>query len=203
MMKFPIYEFVFYVFAGILIAAAVMVVLSRNPVRSILFLVLAFFASAVLWMTLQAEFLSLLLIFVYVGAVMTLFLFVVMMLDIDRTVIREGFVKYLPIGLVVMAFFIGMMIYVVGPHHPAFANAALKDYGPDYSNIKELGILLFTQYIYPFEIAGAILLVAIVAAIALAFHGRSPDAKSQVIANQLKANKRNRLRIVSMKGDQP
>lgn len=200
-MKFPIFEVVFFVFSATLIAAATMVVVSRNPVRSSLFLVLAFFASSVLWITLQAEFLALVLIFVYVGAVMTLFLFVVMMLDIDRAVIQEGFVKYLPVCILLLAFFIGLMIYVIGVGQPGLTNALLPRFPASYSNVSAMGQLLYTHYLYEFEVAGALLLVAIIAAIALAFHGRKAGTKSQVITEQLRANKKNRLRIVPMKSE--
>lgn len=198
---FPIYKVVFFIFAAVLIAAAVMVITSRNPVRAILFLVLAFFASAVLWMMLQAEFLSLVLIFVYVGAVMTLFLFVVMMLNIDLSKLQEKFVRYLPFGLVVMVLLVGTMILVVSPKHLPATTSHLKLFPANYSNVKAMGILLFTDYLYPFEIAAVILLVAMIAAITLAFHGRKPNTKSQKISEQLKAQKKDRLRIVKMKAE--
>lgn len=198
---FPIEQVVFYVFSAILIISALMVVVMRNPVRSVLFLVLAFFVSAVLWMSLQSEFLSLVLIFVYVGAVMTLFLFVVMMLNVDLSAMKEGFVRYLPIGLLVAALLIGTMLLVVGPKHLKEAHAALATYGANYSNVKAMGTLLYTHYLYPFEIASLILLVAIISAIALTFHGRRPDSKAQRITEQLKANKKDRLRIVDIKAD--
>jgi len=197
-MALPIYNLIFYVFAFVLIASATMVVVSRNPVRAILFLILAFFASAVLWMLLQAEFLSLVLIFVYVGAVMTLFLFVIMMLNIDLSSVKEKFVRYLPYGILVMVLLVGAMLLVVGPRH---LNAAtvLPHYAVNYSNTQAMGTLLFTKYLYAFEIAAAILLVAIIAAISLAFHGRKPGTKSQVVSEQHRATKQDRLRIVKMK----
>lgn len=200
-MVFPIFQLVFYVTAALLIGSAVMVIVSRNPVRAILFLILAFFASAVLWMLLQAEFLALALIFVYVGAVMTLFLFVVMMLDIDLAPLKEGFVKYLPWGIGIMALFIALLVFVIGPKHISFASIMPTHYPADYSNTKELGTLLFTKYLFPLEVVGAILLVAMVSAIALAFHGRREGTKSQRISDQLKATKAERLRIVKMKGE--
>lgn len=199
---FPIYQVIFFVFAAVLIGAAVMVIVARNPVHSILFLVLAFFASAVLWMLMQAEFLALVLIFVYVGAVMTLFLFVVMMLNIDLSGLREKFVRYLPIGIVVMMLFIASMVYVLLPKHLSIASAQLPTLPSDFSNVKAMGSLLYTQYFYPFEIASVILLVAIIAAITLAFHGRKANTKSQRIMKQLEATKANRLRVVKMKADQ-
>ncbi len=198
-MTFPIHQVVFYVFSALLITAAVMVISSRNPVHAILFLVLAFFASAVLWMLLQAEFLSLVLIFVYVGAVMTLFLFVVMMLNVDLSGMREKFVRYLPYGFVVMVLLVGTMLLVIGPQHLKEASVLPTQYPADYSNTKAMGMLLFTHYLYPFEIAALILLVAIISAISLAFHGRKPGKKAQKISEQLKARKKDRLRIIDIK----
>lgn len=198
---FPIHQVVFFFFSAILIAAALMVIFSRNPVYSVLFLVLAFFASAVLWMSLQAEFLALVLIFVYVGAVMTLFLFVVMMLNVDLSAMKEGFVRYLPVGLLAAVLLIGTMFLVIGPEHLKEASTMPTHYSANYSNVKVMGVLLYTHYLYPFEIASLILLVAIISAIALAFHSRRPDNKSQKISKQLKANKKDRLRIVDIKAD--
>lgn len=174
---------------------------SRNPVHAALFLVLAFFASAVLWMLLQAEFLSLLLIFVYVGAVMTLFLFVIMMLDIDPSTMRKKFAHYLPFALIVIALLVGTILLVISPEHLKEASVLPAQYPANYNNTKVMGTLLFTQYIYPFEIAAAILLVAMISAITLAFHGRKPGSKSQKISEQLRANKRDRLRIVDIKAE--
>lgn len=196
---FPIYQIIFFIYAIILIVAAAMVIIVRNPVHSILFLVLAFFASAVLWMMMQAEFLALVLIFVYVGAVMTLFLFVVMMINIDLSKIREKFVRYLPIGIVVMLLLIASMVVVILPQHLGMTTYQLAPVPSDYSNIKAMGTLLYTHFLYPFEIASVILLVAIIAAITLAFHGRKPNTKSQRIMQQLSATKKDRLRIVKMK----
>jgi len=192
---------VFFIFAGVLLCSALMVVISRNPVRGVLFLVLGFFASSVLWMMLEAEFLALVLIFVYVGAVMTLFLFVVMMLNIQVVPSREGFVRYLPFGVLVMVLLCGLMLMVIGPKH-----FGLTSYAPPpmesstYSNVKELGGVLYTKFMYPFEIAAVVLLVSIIAAISLAFRGRQ-NSKSQRINEQLKADKKNRLRIVDIKAD--
>lgn len=200
---FPIYQVIFFVFAAILVAAAVMVIAVRNPVHSILFLVLAFFASAVLWMMMQAEFLSLILIFVYVGAVMTLFLFVVMMLNIDLSKIREKFVHYLPVGVLVMLLLIASMVVVILPKHLGITATPLTPAPSDFSNVAAMGNLLYTHYIYPFEIAAVILLVAIIAAITLAFHGRKPHTKAQRIMQQLSVKKEDRLRIVKMKADKP
>ncbi|HLD17114.1 MAG TPA: NADH-quinone oxidoreductase subunit J [Coxiellaceae bacterium] len=197
-MIIPVYKILFYLNAAILIGAATMVIVTRNTMRSALFLVLAFVASSVLWMMLQAEFLSLVLIFVYVGAVMTLFLFVIMMLNIDIDPLREGFVKYLPLGVIVLAAFLGLLFLVLGPHHLSITGQDIVPVSADYSNTQAIGELLYSQYLYPFELAAVILLVAIVAAISLAFFGRKPGTKSQRVRQQLSATKEERLRIVKM-----
>ncbi len=191
-MGVAVYQLVFFIFTAGLLGSAVMVVFSRNPVRALLFLVLAFFCSAVLWMLLQAEFLSLVLIFVYVGAVMTLFLFVVMMLNIDLVTLKEGFVRYLPIGLLVLVLFVGIMLFVLTKQF-TISSVFPINHGINYSNVGVVGTKLFIRYIYEFEIAGLILLVAMVAAISLAFHGRKGNAKSQKIDKQLQAHKSHRL----------
>lgn len=189
----------FYIFATILLVSSVLVITVRNTVYAVLFLVLSFFTSAALWMMLEAEFLAIVLVLVYVGAVMVLFLFVVMMLNINITAKREGFTRYLPVGIIVAAIMLFEIISVVG-----VGNFGLEQIGEplrhpaDYSNIKELGRLLYTVYVYPFEIAGAILLVAIVAAIALAFRRRSGN-KAVDPAQQVRVKKEDRLRIVAMK----
>jgi NADH-quinone oxidoreductase subunit J len=198
---FPIYQVVFYVFAVILLGAAFMVIISRNPVRAVLFLVLAFVASAGLWLMIQAEFLALVLIFVYVGAVMTLFLFVVMMLNIDLSYLKEKFVKFLPIGIIAMLALIVLMVITVSPKHLGLAKGTFKPFGANYNNTQAMGTLLYTDYILPFEIAGLILLVAIISAITLAFHGRKPGTKTQNINKQHQASKKDRLRVVSMKAE--
>lgn len=196
-MTFPIYQLVFFSFATVLVLAAILTITVRNPVYAVLFLVLAFVASSGLWMLLQAEFLSLVLIFVYVGAVMTLFLFVVMMLNIDLSVLKKKFVRFLPIGVLAMAMLVGMLFLAFKPQHYLAGDTLPTFYPPDYSDVKSLGMLLYTSYLFPFEIAAVILFVAIIAAISLAFHGRKSDAKAQKVEQQLKANKKNRLRIVS------
>lgn len=196
---FPVYEVVFFIFAAVLITSAAMVVVSRSPVHAVLFLILAFFTSAVLWMMMQEEFLSLVLIFVYVGAVMTLFLFVVMMLNIDFLNLQQKFVRLLPFVLVVMVLLVGVMINIVNPRHFQLAIAYLPQTEPDFSNVKAIGSLLYVDYSYPFEIAAVILLVAIIAAITLAFHGRKPNTQYQRIQEQLAATKKNRLRVIKMK----
>lgn len=197
-MIFPIYQVIFYVFAAMLIISAVLTICVRNPVHAVLFLVASFFASSVLWMLLQAEFLSLVLIFVYVGAVMTLFLFVVMMLNIDITVLKKKFVRFLPLGIIVMLLLVGMLVFVFSPKHYSQANAAMTHFGPGYSNTKTIGMLLYTEYLFPFEIAAMLLFVAIIAAISLSFHGRKTDTKSQKMSQQHLANKASRLRVISL-----
>jgi NADH-quinone oxidoreductase subunit J len=193
-----VYQIVFFIFTIGLLGSATMVVFMRNPVRCILFLVLAFFCSAVLWMLLQAEFLSLVLIFVYVGAVMTLFLFVIMMLNIDLAPLKEGFVRYLPLGLLVLALMIGLMCYVLTSNEFR-SDTMIIQHGAHYNNVVALGNELFTHYIYEFELAGFILLSAMVAAISLAFYGRKPGTKAQKVSKQLQANKASSLRIIKMK----
>lgn len=190
---------IFYAFAAILIGSAMMVIISQNPVRGALFLVLAFFASSVLWMLIEAEFLALALIFVYVGAVMTLFLFVVMMLNLDKLPSREGFVRYLPFGVIVMVMFVSLLIYAISPAHFSAASQAITNTHPaGFSNVKEIGEVLYTQYFYPFELAAALLLVAIVSAITLAYRGKQ-NSKSQRVPKQLQAKKAERLRIIDIK----
>lgn len=187
---------IFYCFSALLIGCASMVVVSQNPVRGVLFLILAFFATSVLWMLLQAEFLALALIFVYVGAVMTLFLFVVMMLNIKQAS-QQGFVRYIWIALLVMAVLVGVMLY--GLHSQYFDTASyahLVAKPSSYSNVKALGQVLYTQYAYAFEIGGVVLLVAIISAIGLAFRGRKKGTKVQILEQQMMANKSNRLKIV-------
>ncbi len=189
----------FYVFGAILVLAALGVITARNPVHCALFLVAAFLNSAVIWLLLDAEFLALTLIVVYVGAVMVLWLFVVMMLDIDVARLRQGFTRYAPLGaliaLIVMAQ-IGLVVYVrkLGLDD---ATAAVASRPEGYSNTQELGHLLYTQYLYPFEIAAVILLVAIVAAITLTMRDR-PGQKVQDIGKQVAVRAKDRVRIVKM-----
>ncbi len=196
----PLYEIIFYGFSALMIAAALMVILSKNPVRSVLSLVLCFFSASVLWLMLKAEFLSLLLLFVYVGAVMTLFLFVVMMLNINAETKRTGRAFYWPITLIVLAILLGIILVALGPERLHWVNNIAAPI-VETSNTKALGILLFNDYAYPFELAGVLLLVAIVAAISLGFHGRKPDAKSQSMAAQHRVKKSDRLRLVDIKAN--
>lgn len=193
------FDVVFYLFTTITVLAAVGVVVARNPVHAALFLVLAFCSAAGVWMLLEAEFLAIALVLVYVGAVMVLFLFVVMMLDINLVQLREGFWRWFPFGAVIAGLMVFEMVWVLGSRQTADVTKAIV-HAADYSNTKELGRLIYTQYVYPFEIAAVILLVAMVAAIALTLR-RRPGVKSQNISEQVKARKADRLRIVSMKSE--
>ena len=191
-------QLIFYAFSIILVIAASIVITVRNPVFAALALVLAFFTSAALWMLLEAEFLALALILVYVGAVMVLFLFVVMMLDINLAVLREGFAKYLPFGMVVAIIMLAQLAVVVGPERfglEKFAAPVAKT--ADYNNTRELGMVLYTDYLYPFEIAAVILLVAIIAAIALTMRKRK---KRQTMSpeQQVQVKRHERVRVVKM-----
>ena len=195
-------KFVFYVFAAVLVFAATMVITRRNPVHSVLFLVLAFFNAAGLWMLLEAEFLAITLVLVYVGAVMVLFLFVVMMLDIEVAELRASFIKYMPIGILIGLLMIIELLLVVGPKHFGLDKyAAPARHGADYSNTRELGEMLYTNYLYPFEIAAVILLVAIVAAISLTLR-RRPDTRYQDPATQVVVKKEDRLKIVKVEAEE-
>jgi NADH-quinone oxidoreductase subunit J len=176
-----------------------MVVTRRNPVHAVLFLVLAFVSSAVLWLLLEAEFLGIVLVLVYVGAVMVLFLFVVMMLDIDIAALRGQFIRYLPLGLLIAGVMVLNLFLVLGPSNFGLELFAKPPGHPaDYSNTAELGLDLYTTFLYPFEIAAVILLVAIIAAIRLTLR-RRPETKYQDAARQVRIKKGpDRIRLVSM-----
>jgi NADH-quinone oxidoreductase subunit J len=191
-------KFLFYLFAAILTFAAVRVITVRNPVHAALFLVLAFFTSAALWLLLEAEFLAITLVLVYVGAVMVLFLFVVMMLDINVAPLREGFIRYLPLGVAVALVIVIEMGLVIGSDSLS-AEHFLQPvpHPPNYSNTKELGSVLYTFYAYPFEIAAMILLLAIIAAISLTLRRRS-ETKHQDPARQVLVNRNERIQLVKM-----
>ncbi len=195
-------QIIFYAFAAILVFSATMVISVRNPVHAALFLVLGFFSSAGLWLLLEAEFLAITLVLVYVGAVMVLFLFVVMMLDINIARMREGFARFLPIGVVVALLTLLAMAGVVGGEHFGLEQMAAPDpRGADYSNISELGSLLYTVYVYPFEIASVVLLVAIIAAIALTLRHRE-GTKFQNPGEQAAINRADRVRLVEMPSEE-
>ena len=195
------FEVVFYAFSTLMVVAALGVVSARNPVHSALFLVLTFFATSAIWLLLEAEFLAITLVLVYVGAVMVLFLFVVMMLDINVTRMREGLMRYAPFGIAIAILLIVQMIMVVGPENFGLQAFVLPEpHAADYSNTKELGRVLYTQYVYAFELASVILLVAIVAAITLTMR-RRPNTRHQKPGEQVKVLKEDRLRIVKMKSE--
>ena len=194
-------QIVFYLFAAVLLLSASMVVVMRNPIHAALFLVLSFFSSAAIWLLMYAEFLAIALVLVYVGAVMVLFLFVVMMLDINLVTIREGFARYLPIGIVIAVLMITAMCLVVGSSYFASDSfMAMNDVAADHSNTRELGLTLYTEYLYQFEIAGAILLVAIIAAISLSM-SKAKITKSKNPDEQVFVKKDERLRVVKMQAE--
>ena len=188
----------FYVFSAVLLFASFRVITARDTVHAALFLVLAFFTAACVWILLGAEFLAIALVLVYVGAVMVLFLFVVMMLDINIDSLREGFWDYLVPGLVVAGIMVAeMTIVLVGKRAGLLALAGPAPKPADYSNTKELGRVIYTDYVFPFEIAAVILLVAIVAAIALTLRARK-DSRSQRPSEQIAARREERVRLVAM-----
>ncbi|HTJ96072.1 MAG TPA: NADH-quinone oxidoreductase subunit J [Rhodocyclaceae bacterium] len=188
----------FYIFSAVLLLSAVCVITARNPVHAVLFLVLCFFNAGGLWMLLHAEFLAIMLVMVYVGAVMVLFLFVVMMLDINIERLRQGFWNALPIGAVVGgAMAVEMSIILGGRYFGLQALPAPADPAAGFSNTKELGRLLFTDYVYPFELASVILLVAIIAAVMLTLRQRK-DSKAMNPRLQVLVKAADRVRIVKM-----
>ena len=195
---------VFYVFSAVLLFAASCVISVKNPVHSALFLVLAFFSASALWMLLKAEFLAIALVLVYVGAVMVLFLFVVMMLDINVEEMRKQFRSYLPVGLLVGAAVLVEMVLLLGLSFgkrvgvTGSTNAVVMN----GSNTKALGIELFTRYIYAVEIAGVLLLVAIVAAIALTLRDRR-ETRYQNPSEQVRVKRNDRLRILKVASEKP
>ena len=193
----------FYFFAFFAVLGALLVITLRNPVHAVLSLVLTFFSVACIWMLMQAEFLALVLIVVYVGAVMVLFLFVVMMLDINIDRLREGFWNYLPLaGLVATMLALEMAIVLGSRSFGLNIIPAPIPHPAGYSNTKELGSLLYTDYVYPFELAAVILLVAIVAAITLTMRRRK-NSKYQNPAEQVKVKREDRVRMVDMASEQP
>ncbi|HXZ92372.1 MAG TPA: NADH-quinone oxidoreductase subunit J, partial [Burkholderiales bacterium] len=188
-------SFLFYALSAILLLAGLRVITARNPVHSALFLVLAFFTAAGLWLLLRAEFLAIALVLVYVGAVMVLFLFVVMMLDINIERLRAGFWRNLPLALAVGGIMVFEMIAILGRQY--FAEAAPHKPAAGYSNTRALGLLLYTDYAYAFEIAAVILLVAIVAAIALTLRRRK-DARRQSPSEQARVRRAERVELLPM-----
>ena len=210
-------QIVFYIFAAITVLSALMVITQNNPVRCVLFLVLTFFASAVLWILQGAEFLALILILVYVGAVMTLFLFVVMMLNIDIESIKIHYRRYIPLGLIVVSLLVGLLVIAMPKHlfTPEYAAQSTKVNAPrcdncdvagkapsepTLSNTQQIGMVLYTDYIYAFEIAAILLLVAIISAVTLA-HRHLARSKQQNIKNQIMTQRDDRVTLVSMKSE--
>ena len=194
----------FYAFAAVLLFAAFRVITARNPVHAALYLVLAFFQAAAIWILLKAEFLAIALVLVYVGAVMVLFLFVVMMLDINLDGVRQGFWRHFPLAGAVGATIALEMSYVLmgGFREPAKTSAVAGQIGGQVSNTKELGKVLYSQYLYPLEIAAVILLVAIIAAIALTLRERK-DSKSQNPSEQVRVKRADRVTLIKMKSVTP
>lgn len=190
--------YIFYFLATIMVFASLRVITARNPVHAVLFLILTFFNAAGIWLLLHAEFLAIALVMVYVGAVMVLFIFVVMMLDIDIERMRQGFWSYLPLGAAIGAFMLLELVLILsGQYFSLEAMPAPLEPAADYSNTKELGRLLFTNYVYPFELASVVLLVALVAAIMITQRKRR-DVKVQSVPQQVSVKAADRLRLVNM-----
>jgi NADH-quinone oxidoreductase subunit J len=200
-----IHAIFFYLFAGITVASAVMVVTSKNPVHSVLFLILAFVNAAGLFVLMGAEFLAMILIVVYVGAVAVLFLFVVMMLDVDFTELRQGFLNYLPVGALIGAILLFELLVVLGGWviSPDVAKAITSPIPPpgDISNTQALGLVLYTRYVYFFQASGVILLVAMIGAIVLTLQHK-PNVRRQNIADQVARTPATAVEIVKVKSGQ-
>ena len=192
----------FYVFSTVLLFAAFRVITARNPVHAVLYLVLAFFQAAMVWMLLKAEFLSITLVLVYVGAVMVLFLFVVMMLDINIDSIRQGFWKHFPLAaLMGVVIALEMAAVLMKGFEPVASPLATGQAVAQVSNTKELGKLLYSQYVYPLEVAAAILLVAMIAAIALTLRQRK-DTKYVSPSDQVRVKSKDRITVLKMTATQ-
>ena len=196
-----IHAIFFYLFAGVCVASAVMVVTSRNPVHSVLFLILAFVNAAGLFVLLGAEFLAMILIVVYVGAVAVLFLFVVMMLDVDFAELREGFLSYLPVGALVGAVLLAELLLVVGGWAIAPGGGNAAPVAQNVSNTQAIGLVLYTRYVYFFEVAGLILLVAMIGAIVMTLQHK-PQVKRQNISDQVARGKASAIELVNVKPGQ-
>ena len=193
-----LHSVLFYLFAAIMLGAATGVVLSRNPVHSVMFLVLTFFQSAILWLLIEAEFLAIVLVLVYVGAVLVLFLFVVMMLDVNIEAAKRGVARFAPLGIGIALLMVVQLVQLIwlrsrGGH----ISAGFAPTPEGYSNTKALGAVLYTEHVYAFEIAAVILLLAIVAAITLT-HRKRPGLKVQNIAEQVAVRAKDRLRVIKM-----
>jgi NADH-quinone oxidoreductase subunit J len=193
----------FYLFAGVCVACAFMVIAARNPVHSVLYLILAFVNAAGLFMLMGAEFLAMMLIVVYVGAVLVLFLFVVMMLDVDFAELRQGFLQYLPIGVLVGVVFLAELLLVVGAWviGPGLPQAISSPIPGNLTNTEALGRVLYTQYVYYFQASGVVLLVAMIGAIVLTLRHK-PSVKRQNISDQVARNKESAMEIRRVKSGQ-
>ena len=200
-----VYALFFYLFASVCIASAVMVVASKNPVHSVLFLILAFVNASGLFVLMGAEFLAMILVVVYVGAVAVLFLFVVMMLDVDFAELRQGFIQYLPIGALVGIVFLAELLFVVGAWTiaPAITESVAAPIPPFYSvtNTEALGQVLYTRYVYFFQAAGVILLVAMIGAIVLTLRHK-PNVKRQNISEQVARTREDAIEVVKVRPGQ-
>ena len=194
-------QIIFYIFGSILLLSATLVVVIKNPIHAALFLVLSFFSSAAIWLLLNAEFLAIALVLVYVGAVMVLFLFVVMMLDINISTLREGFARYFPLGIIIALFMVVAMSLVVGSDYFLSDIYTQANLSSTQSNTKLLGLTIYQDYLYHFEIAGVILLVAIIAAISLSMN-KTKITKSTHPDKQVLVKKNDRLRIVKMNSEE-
>ena len=191
-------QILFYVFSFWFIASSLAMIFSRNAAKAVLFLILSFFSAASIWILLEAEFLAITLILVYVGAVMVLFLFVIKMLNIDKSTLRARFAGYLPLGLIVAAIIIAEMTLVLGGNQFGLdVVAAPARHAADYSNITVLAMQLYTTYVYPFELAAVLLLIAIIAAITLV-HRNEASRKKQSISEQVSVQAKDRVRLVSI-----
>jgi NADH-quinone oxidoreductase subunit J len=193
----------FYLFAGVCVASAFMVIAGRNPVHSVLYLILAFVNAAGLFVMMGAEFLAMILIVVYVGAVAVLFLFVVMMLDVDFAELRQGFLQYMPVGVLVGVAFLAELLlvvgaWVIGPSLPQSISAPIPT---TMTNTEALGRVLYTQYVYYFEAAGVVLLVAMIGAIVLTLRHK-PNVKRQSISAQVARNRESAIEVVQVRPGQ-
>ena len=202
-------KILFYVFSLVLLYAAVRVITARNPVTAVMHLILCFVTTSALWMLIQAEFLGLALIVIYVGAVMVLFLFVVMMIDVSTELVKQGFIKYLPLGIILtLIMIVEMGMVLVGKQtifldsHPYAAEVISSAVSADYSNTANLGMYLYTHYIYAFEIVALILLVGMIAAISLTLRPRRSYTKFMSVSDQLKAKPEDRLKVVKVNTSQ-
>ncbi len=191
---------VFYFLSIILLFAALRVITARNPVHAALFLILSFFSAGCIWALLQAEFLAIAIVLIYVGAVMVLFLFVVMMLNINIDRLREGFWRYLPVGALVGILMVLEMAFILGGDYFSKFQSQAPQVAAGYSNAKEVGRLIYTDFVYPFELASVVLLVAIIAAIAIAYRGPK-KTKYTPPGEQLQVRAKDRLRVLKMQAE--